>query len=61
MDVIGNRMIRPNRRGQNKRDLVLPHDIAGAISHARFRSTVGHRLKTERALIKWAACLALPT
>src|SRR6266403_5886129 len=52
MNVTGDRMTRPKRRCQNKRDLVLPDNITGAIPHARFRSTIGQRLKTERALIK---------
>src|SRR6059058_3809008 len=50
--VTGDWMVRPNRCGQNKRDLVLPDRVTGAISHAGFRSAVGQRLKTERALIK---------
>ena len=58
-NMIGNRMFRPNRRGQNKRDLVLPHHITGAISHAGFRSAVGHRLKTERALVKMRRLLGV--
>src|SRR5437867_9255591 len=52
MNMIGDRMTRPKRRRQNKRDLVLTDRITGAFSHARFRSAIGHRLKTERALIK---------
>src|SRR6266478_6166586 len=52
MNVTGDRMTRPKRRRQNKRDLVLPDHITGAIPHAGFRSTIGQRLKTERALIK---------
>src|SRR5262249_12912650 len=45
-------MLRPKRCGQYKRDFVLPHHITGPLSHASFRSTVGHGLKTKRALIK---------
>src|SRR5439155_26512730 len=52
MNVIGGRMSCSHRRGQNKRDLVLPDQIAGTLSHAGFRSAVGHRLKTQRALVK---------
>src|SRR5438093_10916867 len=52
MNMIGDRMTRPKRRRQNKRDLVLPDRITGTFSHARFRSAIGQRLKTERALIK---------
>src|SRR5439155_16737307 len=43
---------RPNWRAQYKRDRVLPDYITGALSHAGFRSVVGYRLKTERALVK---------
>ena len=52
MNVLGDWMFRPNWRGQDKLDLILANDVAGAISHTGFRSTVGQRLKTERALIK---------
>src|SRR5205809_7966295 len=58
MNMIGDRMTRPKRRRQNKRDLVLPGHITGAISHTGFRSAVGQRLKTERALIKVRRLLA---
>ena len=58
-NMIGNWMFRPNRRGQNKRDLVLPNHIAGALSHAGFRSAVGYRLKTERALVKMRRLLGV--
>src|SRR5207245_4160699 len=56
---IGNWMFRANRRGQSKRDLVLPHHITGAISHAGFRSAIGYRLKTERALVKMRRLLGV--
>src|SRR5437867_867958 len=59
MNMIGDWMFRPNRRGQNKRDLVLPNHITGAISHARFRSAIGHRLKTQRALVKMRRLLGV--
>src|SRR6184192_3312323 len=51
-NVIGDWMLGANRCRQDKRDLVLPDRVTGAISHAGFGSAVGHRLKTERALIK---------
>src|SRR6185295_12907932 len=59
MDVIGSRMSCSQRCGQNKRDLVLPNHVAGALSHTGFRSAVGHRLKTERALIKMRRLLGV--
>src|SRR5262249_30064524 len=58
-NVIGNYMFRAKRCGQNKRDLILPDYIAGALSHAGFGSAIGHRLKTERALIKMRRLLGV--
>src|SRR6266496_3485673 len=52
-------MLRPNRRRQNKRDLVLSNHITGALPHTGFRSAVRHRLKTERALIKMRRLLGV--
>src|SRR5437899_8295043 len=51
-NVIINRVVRAKRCGQDKRDLVLPNHVAAAFPHAVFRSAVGHRLKTQRALVK---------
>src|SRR5438046_485750 len=59
MNMLGDWMLRPNWRGQDKRDLILANDVAGAISHTGFRSTVGHRLKTQRALIKMRRLLGV--
>src|SRR5437867_6301878 len=59
MDVIGGRMSCSQRRAQNKRDLILLHYVTGAFSHASFRSAIGHRLKTERALIKMRRLLGV--
>ncbi len=58
-NVIGNCMFRAKRCGQDKRDLVLPNHVAGALSHPGFGSAVGHRLKTERALIKMRRLLGV--
>src|SRR5947207_4735177 len=52
-------MLRPKRRAQDKRDLVLSHHLTGALSHTCFRSTVGYRLKTERALVKMRRLLGV--
>src|SRR5437016_12843919 len=57
--VTGDWMVRPNRCRQNKRDLVLPYRVTGAISDAGFRSAVGEWLKTERALIKMRRLLGV--
>src|SRR5438067_8804513 len=58
-NVISNCMFRANRCGQDKRDLVLPDRVTGAISHAGFWSAVGQWLKTERALIKMRRLLGV--
>src|SRR4029077_7760463 len=52
-------MLRPNRCGQDERDLVLPDHVAGAVSHPGFRSTVRRRLKTKRALVKMRRLLGV--
>src|SRR5262249_4411337 len=59
VNMTGDVMTRPKRRGRNKRDLVLPHHITGAISDASLRSAVGHGLKTERALVKMRRLLGV--
>src|SRR5215216_5220717 len=51
-NVIGDRMLRADRGSQHKRNLVLPHDITGALSYTGFRSAIGQWLKAERTLIK---------
>src|SRR5262245_13611853 len=58
-NVIGNCMLRAKRCGQDKRDLILPDHVAGALAHAGLRSAVGYRLKTERALIKMRRLLGV--
>src|SRR5207249_8553839 len=40
-------------------DPVLTNHIAGALSNAGFRSAVGYRLKTERALVKMRRLLGV--
>ena len=52
-------MFRAKRRGQDKRDLVLPNHVAGALSHPGFGSAIRQRLKTERALIKMRRLLGV--
>src|SRR3954471_13692750 len=58
-NVISDCMFRTNRCGQDKRDLVLPDCVAGALSYAGLRSAVGQRLKTERTLIKMRRLLGV--
>ena len=58
-NVIRNCVFRAKRCGQDKRDLVLPDHVAGALSHAGFGSAIGHGLKTERALIKMRRLLGV--
>ena len=50
-DVVGNWIVRAERSGENKRQLVLPDGIAGAIFDAGLRACVSERLKTERGLV----------
>src|SRR5947208_887595 len=58
-NVIRNCVFRAKRCGQDKRDLILPDHVAGALSHPGFRSAIGHGLKTERALIKMRRLLGV--
>src|ERR671918_2046865 len=58
-NVISNCMLRANRCGQHKRDLVLADGVAGAISHTGFRPAISQRLKTERALIEMRRLLGV--
>jgi hypothetical protein len=58
-DVIRKCMFRPKRCGQDKRDLVLPDGVAGAVSHTGFRPAIRQRLKPERALIEMRRLLGV--
>ena len=58
-NVIRNCVFRAKRCGQDKRDLVLPDHVAGALSHPGLGSAIGQRLKTERALIKMRRLLGV--
>src|SRR5436305_11284080 len=51
VDVIGKLVVRPKRGGEKKRQLVLAHRIADAITHARFRSRIGEALESEGGLV----------
>ena len=57
--VVCDRMIRPQRRGQDKGQLVLTDRIARPILHSRFRSWIGKALKTKRGLIKMRRLLGV--
>src|SRR5438445_12587582 len=52
MDVIGDRMIRSQRCGQDERQLILTNRVADSILGSRFRPGIGEALKTKRRLIE---------
>src|SRR5207253_3944744 len=52
MDVIGDRMIRSQRCGQDERQLILTNRVADSILGSRFRPGIGETLKTKRRLIE---------
>ena len=58
-DVICDRTLRLQRRGQHKGQLVLPNDVADAIFQARFRPGISKALETERGLVKMRGLLGI--
>ncbi len=58
-NVIGNRIICPQRGGKNEGELVLSNDVARSIFRSRFRSRIGEALKTERCLVKMRRLLGI--
>src|SRR5205085_2569024 len=52
LNVIGDFVVRPKGRGQDKRQLVLANGVARAIFDTRFRSAVGQTLETEYTLVE---------
>src|SRR5207253_7175064 len=52
MDVIGDRMIRSQRCGQDERQLILTNCVADSILGSRFRPGIGKALKTKRRLVE---------
>src|SRR5215470_3117239 len=57
--VITDMMIRPHRRGQHKRDLVLPDRVARPISHAGLRPRVCEALKSKGRFVKMCRLLGV--
>src|SRR5438046_7949753 len=52
MDMISDRMIRSQRRGQDERQSILTNRVADSILGSRFRPGIGEALKTKRRLIE---------
>ena len=52
VDVVRDRVIRPQRRRENERQLVLTKDIARSISRSGLRPRIRQALKPERGFIK---------
>ncbi len=51
-DVIGDRIVRLERRGENKCQFVLANGVARSIFRSRFRPGIGERLKTKSRFVK---------
>src|SRR5881275_2390217 len=49
--MVGDRMTRPQRRGQDKSQFILTDRVARPILRSRFRSGISETLKTERCLV----------
>src|SRR5947199_10831797 len=52
MDMISDRMIRSQRRGQDERQSILTNRVADSILGSRFRPGIAEALKTKRRLIE---------
>ena len=50
-DVIGDRMIGRQRRGQHEADLVLHQDVRGAVARAGLRPAIGRQAESERGAV----------
>src|SRR5262245_49234509 len=57
--VISDMMIPPHRRGQHKRDLVLPNRITRPISRAGLRPRVCEALKSKGCFVKMRRLLGI--
>src|SRR5260370_11182441 len=60
VDVVGDRIIRPDGSSQEQGQLVLPNRIAGAIFRPGFRSGISQALKPERSLVEMRRLLGVP-
>src|SRR5438046_10762542 len=49
--MVGDRMTRPQRRGQDKSQFILTDRIARPILRSRLRSAISETLKTKRGLV----------
>jgi len=51
MDMFGNRMLRTERGGEDKTELVLAYDIAHRLTVACLRTAIGQRLESKGRLV----------
>src|ERR1700759_4474845 len=59
VDMIGDRILRPERRGEHERELVLTNHVADAIALAGLRPSVSQTLKTKCCLVKMRSLLGI--
>ena len=59
VDMIGDRVLRPHRRGQHEGQLVLSDDVARADLAAGFGSGISEALKAKRGLVKMRGLLGV--
>jgi len=58
--VRGDRRLGRERRGEHQADFSLLHEIAGAVTHPRFRAAVRHQRIAEGGAIKVTRLLGIP-
>src|SRR6478672_336645 len=51
INMVGHRILRMHRRGQDEREFVLSDDIARAIALASFRPGIGEALETKGSFV----------
>jgi hypothetical protein len=52
LEVLGNRRVRSERRGEYQPDFTLRQHIRSAVAHARFQPRIGQRLEPESGFVK---------
>src|SRR5205807_10636630 len=60
VDMIGDRIIRPDGSSQEQGQLVLPNRVARPIFYSRFRPGIRQALKPKRGLVKMRRLLGIP-
>ena len=58
-DVVRDRVVRPERRGEDEGQFVLPDDVTGPVFDACLRPGIGEALKAERRLVKMRGLLGI--